>query len=90
MAKLAFNGYHVTYWNHETRRVEKQSFATTKEVMNRGWEKHGEPFPSPEVFAEDLFNVFGDCVGEIVDNAGVVLLNNLVEMNDLNTEMSRY
>ena len=88
--KLSFNGFHVTYWNHETRCVEEQHFPTYDSVMDRGWRKSGEPFPSAETFAEDLFNVYGDHVGKIVDNAGNVLLDDMAEMQVLEEEMHRY
>lgn len=82
-SKLAFNGYQVTYWNHETRCIEEKSYPAYESVMDRGWGKNNEPFPSPEEFAEDLFNVYGDCVGKILDNAGHVLYDKMQEMFDM-------
>jgi hypothetical protein len=90
LAKLTFNGFHVTYWNHETRMVEEQHFPTYDSVMDRGWRKAGEPFPSAETFAEDLFNVYGDHVGKVVDNAGNVLLDRMSEMQALEEEPHHY
>jgi hypothetical protein len=88
--KLSFNGYHVTVWNHETRTVEEHKFPTYDSVMDRGWRTSGDPFPSAETFAEDLFDVYGDCVGKIVDNVGNVLYDKMSEMRELEDEMSRY
>lgn len=90
LAKLAFNGYHVTWWSHETRNVQTNDYPTVISVMSMGWAQNNEPFPDAKTFAEDLYNVFGDCVGMVKDNAGNVLLDNMMEMNDLNAEMSRY
>lgn len=90
IAKLAFNGYIVTWWSHETRLVETTEYPTVASVMAMGWGQKNEPFPDVESFAEDLYNVYGDCVGLVKDNAGNVLLDNQVEMNDLNAEMSRW
>lgn len=81
--KLAFNGFHVVYWNHETRRIEYKEFPTYQSVMDRKFEE----IPSAEVFATDLFDVFGDCVGSITDNRGVILYNNLAEMRQIELDM---
>lgn len=84
--KLAFNGFHVTFWNHESRIIQEQHFPTAAKVHARGFEE----IPSAESFAEDLFDVYGDCVGKIVDNSGTVLYDNMQEMRDLEEEMSRW
>lgn len=81
-SKLAFNGYHVTFWNHETHTIEEKIYPTYDSVMARGWGKYNEPFPSPEDFAEDLFNVYGDCVGKITDTQGHILYDKMQEMFD--------
>lgn len=88
--KLAFNGFHVTYYNHESRVVEKKIFPTYDSVMDRGWRESGEPFPTAQIFAEDLFDVFGDVVGEVKDNAGNVLYDNMLEMNEAYESISNW
>lgn len=80
LAKLAFNGFHVTYYDHEERIVRTQSFPTVDTVLARKFTL--DEFPSAEDFAEDLFNVFGDVVGMVKDNNEVVLLDNMEGMND--------
>jgi hypothetical protein len=84
--KLAFNGYHVVYWNHETRLCESQSFPTYASVMERGWGTGQKCFPTPEEFAEALFDVYGDCVGGISDNNQNVLYDNMETMFELSNE----
>ena len=88
MAKLSFNGYHVTFFNHEGRTINEQNFPTYESVVERGFTKDGSAFPDARTFAEDLFNVYGDFVGMIKDNAGYILLDKMQEMLDLEREVS--
>ena len=81
LAKLAFNGYNVTYHNHESRNIEEDKYPTVQSVLNRKFSP--EEFPSAEDFAEDLYRVFGDTVGVITDNDGVVLYENMKEMKEM-------
>lgn len=66
--KLAFNGFHVTVWDHETREIRVDAFPTMESVRKRGFQD--AEFPDAEDFAEGLYNVFGDRVGQIKDNDG--------------------
>jgi len=79
--KLAFNRFHVTFYNHESRVIEKQSFPTVEKVLARKFTL--EEFPDAKTFAENLFDVFGDVVGMIKDNRDNVLYNNMEEMQDI-------
>lgn len=36
LEKLKFNGYHVTFLNHEGREIEKNHYPTAKSVLKRG------------------------------------------------------
>lgn len=75
-AESAFNGYHVTFYNHETRQIDSESFASVEEVMERDF----EAFPSASKLADDLYHVFADVVGRITDNDGNVLYDNMKAM----------
>jgi hypothetical protein len=86
--KLQFSGFCVTFYNHESRIIEHQNFPTVESVLARKFTL--AEFPSAEDFAEDLFNVYGDCVGKVTDNAGNVLFDNMDEMNDLYESMNNY
>lgn len=73
-----FNGYHVTFWDHETRDIEEHHFPNGIDILKRGFTEDG--FPDAETFAEDLYEIFGDRVGTIKDNDGKVLLDRHTEM----------
>jgi hypothetical protein len=86
-----FNGYVVTYYNHEAGTIDEQTYATADSVNviggAEGWESideevAGPVFPDAERFAEDAFNIFGDHVGKVTDLSGKVLYDNMTVMND--------
>lgn len=82
--KLQFNGFHVMFYNHESRELENQHFPTADHVLARGFD---DGFPSVQEFVDDLFDVFGDCVGKVLDNNDVVLYDNWAEMYELYQSM---
>lgn len=82
---VKFNGFHVIFYNHETRRIEQQDFPTVKSVTDRGFE---DGFPEAKEFAADLFDVFGDTVGSVKDNDGAVLYDNMKEMQSIFESMT--
>lgn len=82
---VKFNGFHVTFYNHETRRIEQKDFPTVQSVTDRGFD---DGFPDARGFADDLFDVFGDTVGQVTDNDGKVLYDNMAEMQDVLESMA--
>ncbi len=66
-----FAGYVVTFWNHETCKIETDRFETVEEVLARGF----DDLPWPEEIMEDLYEVYGDTVRLITDLEGTVLLD---------------
>lgn len=88
IAKLAFNGYHVTFFNHEGRFIDENHYPTSESILSRGFE--ADEFPTAEEFVEEMYRIYGDTVGMITDNMGVVLYDNMLEMNrQLNDPMFR-
>jgi hypothetical protein len=85
--KLAFNGFHVTVWDHEQRQITNLSYPDISDITSLGW---NESFPDAAELAEGLFDVYGDCVGMITDNSGQVLYDNMEAMNNIHAEMSTY
>lgn len=81
---MSFNGYIVTFFNHETQDTETEKFLTKESVMERGFEE----FPDAETFAENLFQIYGDYVKEVVDNDGSVLFENEEQYNEVVAEWS--
>ena len=77
--RLVFNGFMVVYFDHERCSIEADHYPTADTVRAKGFK---DGFPDAQEFADDLYNVFGDVVGSITDNDGVVLLNNMDEMHD--------
>ena len=85
--KVRFNGFHVTYFNHERNVIDQQSFPDAKDVEARGFT---DGFPDARSFAEDLYNVFGDEVGLVVDNAGAILYDKRADMHRTYDELNNW
>lgn len=85
--RLVFNGFMVVYFDHERRSIEADHFPTADSVKARGFT---DGFPDAREFADDLYNVFGDVVGSITDNDGVVLLDDMEQMREAHHIMDNW
>lgn len=78
--KLSFNGFHGEYYDHEERFTREFHFPTTESIEARGFT---DGFPNVYDFVDGLYDVYGDCVGIVKDNAGNVLYDNVAEMTKI-------
>jgi hypothetical protein len=83
--KLAFNGFVVLWWNHNTRTLETNRL-TQDSLVARGF----DGIPSIKELVQDLYEVYGDVVGKVSSFDNVVLYDNMVEMLAIEKEMSIY
>jgi len=85
---LDFNGWHVTFYNHEQRSIDLFDYFTVEEVRARGWQYN--QFPTLEEFIDGLFESWGDVVGRVDDNLGNLLYSNMEEIMEVYHDVNDY
>lgn len=70
-----FNGYVVSFWNHETRDIET-AFYDEAAIMKAF---HTRQVPKVSDVVEDLFEIYGDRVRTVRDFDGALLYANFAE-----------
>jgi len=73
---MAFNGYIVTFYNHEQCIIDTDTYDTEEDVMAVGFEE----LPDAETLVDDAYDVYGDTVGKVTDRDGTVLYDKMAEM----------
>ena len=86
--RQAFNGYHVTFYDHNACIIDTDHYPEAIDIKRR-WHPDDE-FPSATDVADDMYDVFGDITGKIVDNDGNVLVDRMALMEYAYNEATRW
>jgi len=76
---MAFNGYIVTFYNHEQCIIDTDIYTTEEGVMAVGFEE----LPDAETLVGDAYDIYGDIVGKVTDQDGLVLYDKMAEMQSI-------